>query len=167
MNQSWPVEIAAIYIFLGHDFKGRFGQSRLHSNIQTVESVQCVAGKGLVGDRYFDFRENFKGQVTFFDGAVYDDLRKHFDKPDLTPSVFRRNIILRGLDLNGLIGREFEIQDIRFHGTQEAAPCSWMDEAAAPGAEQFLKGRGGLRVRILSDGELRSGTTTLTISENS
>ena len=165
MNQTCPVEIAAIYIFSGHDFKGRYGQSRLHHQMCDVESVQCIAGKGLVGDRYFGFREEYKGQITFFDGAVYDELRVQFKKPELASSVFRRNVILRGVDLNRLIGREFEIQGVRFHGVQECSPCSWMDEAAAPGAEQFLKGRGGLRARILSDGILRSGPGALTFPD--
>ena len=31
-----------------------------------------------------------------------------------------------------------------------------MPRAIAPGAEAFLKGRGGLRARILTDGELHS-----------
>jgi hypothetical protein len=31
-----------------------------------------------------------------------------------------------------------------------------MNRAFAPGAEDFLKGRGGLRAKILSDGKLRS-----------
>jgi hypothetical protein len=31
-----------------------------------------------------------------------------------------------------------------------------MDGAFAQGAKDFLKGRGGLRAKILSDGELRS-----------
>jgi len=39
---------------------------------------------------------------------------------------------------------------------EECRPCYWMDRAIAPGAEQFLKGRGGLRARIFSNGELRS-----------
>jgi hypothetical protein len=30
-----------------------------------------------------------------------------------------------------------------------------MDRAFAPGAQEFLKGRGGLRAKILSDGSLR------------
>ena len=47
------------------------------------------------------------------------------------------------------------MQGVRFHGTQECKPCYWMDRAIAPGAEKFLKGRGGLRARILSDGTLR------------
>ena len=62
----------------------------------------------------------------------------------------------RGVDLNKLIGQDFEIQGVHFHGTQECRPCYWMDRAVGPGAEEFLKGRGGLRARILTDGTLRS-----------
>jgi MOSC domain-containing protein YiiM len=65
-------------------------------------------------------------------------------------------VITRGVDLNEFIGKEFEIQGVRFFGTQESAPCYWMDGAFAPGAQAFLKGRGGLRAKILCDGELRS-----------
>jgi MOSC domain-containing protein YiiM len=57
--------------------------------------------------------------------------------------------------LNALIGAEFEIQGIKFRGMAECAPCYWMDRAFAPGAEQFLQNRGGLRAQILTDGVLR------------
>ena len=70
-------------------------------------------------------------------------------------SVYRRNVITRGIDLNEWIGVEFEIQGIRFEGTEEASPCYWMNTAFGPGAEELLKGRGGLRARILSSGILR------------
>ena len=53
------------------------------------------------------------------------------------------------------IGREFEIQGVRFLGTGECSPCHWQNEAFAPGAEDALQGRGGLRAKILSDGMLR------------
>jgi MOSC domain-containing protein YiiM len=62
----------------------------------------------------------------------------------------------RDVDLNELTGQDFEIQGVRFHGTEECRPCYWMDRAMAPGAEEFLKGRGGLRAKILAAGELRS-----------
>jgi MOSC domain-containing protein YiiM len=75
--------------------------------------------------------------------------------------VFRRNVVVEGLDLNSLIGAEFEVQGVRFLGTQEAAPCEWMDLAFCPGACDALKGRGGLRARILSDGVLRVDSTGL------
>ena len=64
-------------------------------------------------------------------------------------------MITEGVDLNTLVGAEFEIQGIRFQGMAECTPCHWMDQAFAPGAEQFLKGRGGLRAAILTDGILR------------
>jgi MOSC domain-containing protein YiiM len=66
-------------------------------------------------------------------------------------------VITRGLDLNSLVGREFEIQGVRFLGTAECSPCYWMDRAFAPGAEAALKKRGGLRAKILTDGLLRVG----------
>jgi MOSC domain-containing protein YiiM len=65
-------------------------------------------------------------------------------------------VITRHVDLNQLIGQDFEVQGVRFHGTGECRPCYWMDRAIAPGAEKFLEGCGGLRARILTDGELRS-----------
>jgi hypothetical protein len=59
------------------------------------------------------------------------------------------------VDLNTLIGQEFTLQGIRFAGVCEAKPCHWMDWALGAGAEQWLRGRGGLRCRILTDGFLR------------
>lgn len=119
-----------------------------------VDSVECVAGKGLVGDRFFGFKEDYKGQVTFFAHEVYERLCEQFQIQDVTPSIFRRNVITRGVDLNSLIGQEFEIQGIRFLGTQESAPCYWMNQAFAEGAEDAMKGNGGLRAKILSNGVL-------------
>ena len=75
---------------------------------------------------------------------------------DKLPGVTRRNVISVGVDLNSLIGEEFEVQGVRFAGVCECSPCYWMDLAIAPGAEMLLKGRGGLRARILSDGVLRA-----------
>jgi MOSC domain-containing protein YiiM len=123
-----------------------------------VEQVQCVAGKGVLGDRYFGFKSGYKGQITFFEYETYQDLCSQLGVWDRGPEVFRRNIITRNIHLNELIGLEFELQGVRFFGYEECKPCYWMDFAFARGAENALKGRGGLRARILSDGILkRSG----------
>ncbi len=119
--------------------------------------VKCVAGRGLEGDRFFDFKENYKGQVTFFAHEVYEQLCAEFGVWDRPASVFRRNIITAGVELPTLIGKEFEVQGVRFLGTMESAPCEWMNLAFAPGAEERLKGSGGLRAKILTDGMLRVG----------
>ncbi|HXX41097.1 MAG TPA: molybdenum cofactor biosysynthesis protein [Chthoniobacterales bacterium] len=150
------VEICHLYISPGHNFVGHAGREPdTHPAIE-VPRIECVAGRGIRGDRYFDFKDNYKGQITFFSLEVFDELCAALGLEGCAPSLVRRNVFTRNLDLNDLIGKEFEIQGVRFHGTQECAPCYWMDRALAPGAEKFLKGRGGLRARILCDGELRS-----------
>jgi len=120
-----------------------------------VPVIECVAGRGIRGDRYFDFKDDYKGQITLFSLDVFDDLCAALALHDASPAAARRNVITRGVDLNEFIAKEFEVQGVRFCGTQECAPCYWMDGAFAPGAKDFLKGRGGLRAKILSDGELR------------
>lgn len=148
------IQIKAIYISKGHDFVGRHGKGRLEHGIEQVKTVKCIAGSGLVGDRYFNHKEDFKGQITFFDYAVYERIRHDFNRPDLEPWIFRRNVITAGIDLNRLIGRRFIIQGVTFEGSEESKPCYWMNEAVAEGAENALRGFGGLRARILTDGAL-------------
>lgn len=120
-----------------------------------VDEVACVAGKGLMGDRFFGWKEDYKGQITFFAHEVYERLCEQFAVTGVEPSVFRRNVITKDTDLNALIGVEFEVQGIRFLGTEESRPCYWMNQAFAEGAEDAMKGVGGLRAKILSDGVLR------------
>lgn len=149
------MEILHLYTSPAHNY---FGQGRQPSNnfpSVEVEAITCVTGRGIRGDRFFDYRDAYKGQITFFAEEVFLEMCATLGVSDKPASSVRRNVITRGLDLNGLIGVEFETQGIRFAGTEECRPCYWMDEAVGPGAEQFLKGRGGLRARILSDGELR------------
>jgi MOSC domain-containing protein YiiM len=128
-----------------------------------VPEVECIAGRGLRGDRYLDFRKNYKGQITFFPFEVFEKLCANFGIHDKPAGVLRRNLIVSGVDLLSLIGREFEIQGIRFHGTQHCAPCEWMNVAFAPGAEQFLKDNAGLRAQIFSDGMITLGEARLSI----
>ena len=149
------MQILHLYISPAHNYFGHHGKPAGEAPAQEVEEIQCVAGKGIVGDRFFDFKENYKGQITFFEDEVYKRLRDEFQVADVPPAVFRRNVITRGADLNGLIGKEFELQGVRFYGCEECRPCYWMDQAFAAGAEAAMKGHGGLRARILSDGTLR------------
>ncbi|MDB6069857.1 MAG: hypothetical protein JWL81_1028 [Verrucomicrobiales bacterium] len=153
-------ELVSIYISSGHDYWGRQGEGRFQSGISRVDEVECVAGKGLRGDRYFGYRPDFKGQVTFFDATVVAAVRENFKLPKLPASVFRRNLLVQApdLDLSQWLGKRFRFQGIEFEGSQECKPCYWMDRVVAPGTENFLSPsfRGGLRARILTDGILRA-----------
>jgi MOSC domain-containing protein YiiM len=152
------IEVHRLYLAAEHNFIGHHGKPPGKNPIIEVAEVHCVAGRGLRGDRFFDFKDNYKGQVTFFAWETYEAICEEFAMRDKPPSLFRRNVITAGMDLNELIGREFQVQGVRFLGTEECRPCYWMDQAFAPGAAEFLEGRGGLRAIILSDGILQTST---------
>ena len=152
---SLRVKIFQIFISPGHNFFGRHGQPPGEHPTIEVNEVECIAGQGLLGDRFCGFKDNYKGQVTFFAGEVFEEVCRQLGVSGKSPGVTRRNIITRGVDLNSLVGKEFEIQGVIFEGVCECSPCHWMNDAIAPGAEAALHGRGGLRARILTDGILR------------
>ena len=149
-------DIRQLYISPGHNFFGHHGREPDNFPALEVSAVECVRDRGIRGDRFFDYKKNYKGQITFFALEIFEQLCDTLAVQNCSVAMLRRNVITRGLDLNTLIGQEFEIQGVRFYGTGECKPCYWMDRAIAPGTESFLKGRGGLRARILSDGILHA-----------
>ena len=149
------IRICQLFISPGHNFVGHHGQPPGTNPIVAMREVECVAGRGLCGDRYFDRAENHKGQITFFSLEVFEALRREMNLPDAQPQATRRNAFTRGVDLNALISQEFEVQGVRFFGVEESKPCDWMNLVIGPSAREWLKGRGGLRARILTDGVLR------------
>lgn len=144
-----------IFLSDGHSYFGRHGLGSVVRPIREITEVECVAGRGLRGDRYFDHKADYKGQVTLFSMEIFGELCRALNVPQASPAALRRNLLVSGADLNELIGQQFELQGVRLEGTEECRPCYWMDEAIGPGANDWLKGRGGLRCRILSDGWLR------------
>ena len=159
------MEICHLFISTGHNFVGHHGREPDTRPMIEISEIECVAGGGIRGDRYFDFKDDYKGQITFFSVEVFDELCSAMQIHDCSPALARRNVITRGVDLNELIGQEFEVQGVRFLGMEECRPCYWMDGAFAPGAQEFLKGRGGLRAKILSDGSLRSTARVLAATQ--
>jgi MOSC domain-containing protein YiiM len=152
------IRIEHLYLSPGHNYFGHHGKPADEHPVITVPEVECVAGRGLRGDRFFDYKPDYKGQITFFAAEIYDELCAALIPPGTpapAPSAFRRNVVTRGIDLNTLIGQTFTLQGVSFAGITECSPCYWMDQAFAPGTDAALKGRGGLRAKILTDGFLR------------
>lgn len=150
----------------GHNYYGHHGKPPGTHEIIEHDSIELVADRGIRGDRFFDWKENYKGQVTFIDQRVVDDIRTHASNPELPAAAFRRNVVIEGVDLNNLIGKTFRLNGIRLEGTEECRPCYWMDQACGKeGTEELMKGRGGLRCRILEGGKLRLGEAELSIHD--
>jgi len=154
---SQTMIISRIYISPDHNFYGHHGLPPGEAPSLAVQEAECVAGRGIRGDRFFDYMEDYKGQITFFSEEVFEGLCERLQIQSKPIAETRRNVIVRGLDLNTLIGHDFEIQGVLFHGSGECKPCHWMNHSLGEGAEKALRGVGGLRARILSDGILRPG----------
>jgi MOSC domain-containing protein YiiM len=149
------MRICRLYLSPGHNFFGHHQQPPGEHPLLECAELRCLSGRGVEGDRFFDYKDDYKGQITFFSAEVFAALCQHLGVRGLSPGAARRNVITSGVDLNSLIGKEFSVQGVGFAGVAECSPCYWMDRAIAPGAEAFLQGQGGLRARILSDGTLR------------
>ena len=156
--------IRQIFISRGHNYFGHHGKPPDDFPLVEVPRIECVAGHGIRGDRFYDYRDNYKGQITFFAFEVFERLARHFGLTNKSPGTLRRNVIVTGINLNDLIGEEFSIQGVRFRGTAHCRPCYWLDQAFAPGTENFLKGNGGLRAEILTDGAIAVGDAQLVLA---
>jgi MOSC domain-containing protein YiiM len=153
------ITIRRLFISPGHNFFGRYGEEAGKNPLHEVDEIECVAGRGVRGDRFFDYKQDYKGQITFFAQEVFEDVCRSLGARPESAGVTRRNVITQGIDLNSLIGKRFTVQDVEFEGVCECKPCSWMDFAIAPGAQVAMEGRGGLRAKILKGGSLRADVT--------
>ena len=149
----YPVEIVHLFVSPGHNYFGRSPEGGIGDHpTEDRDEIELIAGRGIVGDRFFDKGHDFDGHVTFFasearEGADYAKLR--------------RNIVTRGLPGTALIGHTFELVPrvegalpLRFSGTKHCAPCRWLDHAMGEGTMADLRGRGGLRAQVLNTGTL-------------
>jgi hypothetical protein len=129
--------------------------------VQTHSSVELRAGRGIVGDRYFDGTGTFSAsekhgqQLTLIEGEVLDALRG--DGLQLTPVEARRNVVTRGIDLNALVGQAFQIGTIRCIGRRLCEPCSHLQRLTGAALLRPMVHRGGLRADILTSGIVQVG----------
>jgi hypothetical protein len=122
--------------------------------VVTVEEAVAVPGGGLQGDRYAASAGTFASgrpgsALTLVDAAVLDTFDQDIDH--------RRNVVVRGTDLNALVGREFMLGEVRCRGSRLCEPCAHLDRLNGGGVLRPLVHRGGLRADILSHGTVRVG----------
>ena len=149
------MKVRHLFISPGHNFFGHHGHPPGENPVAEVDSVECVAGRGLVGDRFLDHAENYKGQITLFSLETFEAMRSELGADVVSPSAMRRNVIVEAADLPALVGTRFKLQGVELEGVEECRPCHWMNDAVAPGAEDWMRGRGGLRCRIVTGGTLQ------------
>ena len=95
------IQVAGLFISPGHNFIGHHGRPPGEHPIVAVNRVECVAGRGVRGDRFFDHQPDFKGQVTFFAVETFEALARELGLNDARPELTRRNVLTRGRPEDG------------------------------------------------------------------
>ena len=126
-----------------------------------VPRARAIPRVGLEGDRYAlgtgtFYKPEPAFELTLIEAEAIDALRSDY-KIELSPGESRRNIVTRGVPLNHLVGREFQIGDVRLRGIRLCEPCDYLQTLTGKEVIRGLRHRGGLRAQILTEGVIETG----------
>ena len=128
-----------------------------NKKVQEVNSIELVANKGIVGDRYFkDFSDPIS-QLTLIESENIDDYNRKYNL-NIHYLDFRRNIITKGIKLNDYIEKKILIGNVEVEVIDLCRPCRFLQKKLNKNniIKEFLR-KGGLRCRILSSGTVQVG----------
>ena len=128
-----------------------------NQEIQEVKEVNILAGKGIIGDRYFhEYTEN-RNQLTLIESENIDYYNEKFNLkiPYLN---FRRNIVTKNIKLNDLVGKKLIIGETEIKGIDLCRPCKSLQKNLGQDniIKEFLR-KGGLRCEILTSANIKVG----------
>jgi MOSC domain-containing protein YiiM len=133
--------------------------------IQAVEEALIDPRYALVGDRYA--RGDGKRAITLVQAEHLPMIAQWLGLDVLDPALLRRNLVVSGVNLIALKGRQFRIGNALLLGTGPCDPCSKMEHTLGAGALQALRGHGGITASVLSGGRIALGDVLLPLARGS
>jgi MOSC domain-containing protein YiiM len=130
--------------------------------MESRQHVEAIVGRGLEGDRYFDGTGHWSNspgvsrEITLIEIESIEALARE-KNIEIRPGAARRNLVTRGVPLNHLVGREFQVGEVRLRGTRLCEPCQYLERLTTKGVLAGLIHQGGLRADIVSGGTIRAG----------
>jgi MOSC domain-containing protein YiiM len=135
--------------------------------MEELQEATCVAGRGIVGDRYYSGTGTYSPkpdvrEVTLIEQEALDALARN-DPPlqggaiTLAPVDHRRNLTVRGVPLNHLVGRRFRVGEVILRGGRLNFPCKYLEELLGLPVYLPLYNRSGLNCSIERGGVIRPG----------
>jgi MOSC domain-containing protein YiiM len=114
-----------------------------------------VADQGLEGD--CRSRQGRTRQVTIIEAEALEQVAAKLGLESVPPGASRRQVVVRGVDLNAAIGKHLRIGPVLIAVNQPCDPCSKMEIKIGPGAREAMKDRGGVCGRVVEGGAVRPG----------
>jgi MOSC domain-containing protein YiiM len=150
-----PITLAAIYI------SPAAGQP-----LQDVPAIDAIAAVGLRGDRYAMQRGFWQAtdacQVTLISELDLRHASKRASRElqqKLTNGQHRRNLVIRGIPAQALLGKYVQIGTARFECHKPRPPCGYLDQIAGDGMARALGKHSGICLRVVTSGQLQVGDT--------
>ena len=128
-----------------------------NKEIVEVDTINLVAGKGIIGDRHFKDYNNPYNHLSIVESENIDEYNKKYNL-DIPYIDFRRNIVTKGIKLNDLIDKKILIGEVKIEIIDLCRPCRHLQEKLNQASiiKEFLR-RGGLRCRILNSSKIKVG----------
>lgn len=134
------------------------------AGVEMVElpEARLIAGEGIEGDRYragtghYSFMPHEDRQVTLIEVETLEAIARDHGLA-LAPHEHRRNLTVRGVPLNHLVGRHFAVGEAQLYGGRLNVPCKYLDELLGKPLFDALINRSGLNCRIVRAGTIRPG----------
>jgi MOSC domain-containing protein YiiM len=130
--------------------------------IKERDQVNATLRRGINGDRYSEGKGVWSKhpgegrEVTLVEMEAIEALAQE-KKIEIEPAATRRNLVTRGVPLNHLVGKEFQVGEVRLVGIRLCEPCQYLENLTTQGVLTGLIHRGGLRANIVTGGTIRTG----------
>ena len=129
--------------------------------MQRVGEVRAIPGVGLEGDRYAQkqgtfFKPEPDFELTLVEAEAIEAAARDFAL-ELKDGESRRNVVTRGVSLNEMVGKEFQVGEVRVRGIRLCEPCSHLERLTGKPVLKAMLHRCGLRAQILNEGVMRTG----------
>mgnify|MGYP003337772863 FL=1 len=125
--------------------------------IAIVHQADVIAERGIVGDHKFKGRAGTKRQVTLIQHEHLVAVAGLLHRDKVAPELVRRNLVVSGINLLALKGKQFRIGDVILEYSGPCEPCSRMEWVLGAGGYNAMRGHGGITAKVLHGGTIQIG----------
>lgn len=122
---------------------------------QALRAASVIADFGIEGD--WRSRRGRRRQLTLIEADALEHVAAVLGLSALPPGASRRQLVVRGVDLNATVGKRLRIGPVLIDVHDRCDPCRNMEVTIGPGAMAALADRGGICGRVIEGGVVRPG----------
>lgn len=131
-----------------------------------VSEAYAIESQGLAGDRRCNGTPGSARQITLISIEHIHVVEQLLGSTKFNPELFRRNLVVSGININALRHQFFTIGEAKFEATAYCHPCSRMEESLGAGGHAATLGHGGICAKIIVSGKIRLGDAVLKIDQD-